>query len=133
MESATLPWACNSIRTTDDHAGRMKHPRSLAVVAMLLAISSMWYAIQTTDEGVGRVANKRFVAHWLETSLWVDPRFMALGAAILSLIAVWVFITRRSGWDHLVSASLVLMAAVGFFFTWAATLHRGNLTRSWPQ
>ena len=112
----------------------MTHVRRIAVAVALFGIVLMRYAIQTADEGVGPIAHKKEIAHWLETSLWVDPRSMALGAIIVLIVAVlWLFICRGSGWDLVLSGSLVVASAAGFFFAWAATFHHGNLTRSWPQ
>jgi hypothetical protein len=131
---ATSPWERDRHGTHIADACRVRYVRAVAAAAALFGIVLMRYAIRTADEGVGPIAQKKQIAHWLETSLWVDPRYMAVGAVIALAVAVlWLFICRRSGRDLLLSGSLVVASAIGFFFAWAAAFHRGNLTRSWPQ
>jgi formate-dependent nitrite reductase membrane component NrfD len=111
----------------------MKRARLVATIEALLGLALMAFATQTTNESVSKSAHKAEVAHWLETTLWIEPRFMAMGAAtVLTVAVLWLFITRRSAWDILIAVALFLASVGGFFLTWATTQHT-NLTRSFPQ
>jgi hypothetical protein len=129
--------SCHALATCPQrgrtYAASMKYGRLMAVPAALLGIGTMWYAMQTTGEDVFAPPHKLHVAHWLETILWVDPRFMFTGGAIVFTVgALWLVMTRRSIWDFVISAILILTSVLGFVFIWAG-FRNLNLTRSWPQ
>lgn len=55
---------------------------------MVLGVALMTFAIQRADEVRSPIPHKVQIAHWLETSLWVNPYLLLIGAAILLVGAV---------------------------------------------
>ena len=108
--------------------------RALGLLVGLIGIGVMWFATQVADEG-DVVVGKIEVAHWLETSVWVDAILILVGLSIVFTASVlMVLITRRTVWDFLMATSLVLITGIGCVLVWAtAQGHCVNLTRSWPQ
>lgn len=104
---------------------------------MVLGVALMAFAIQTADEVRSPIPHKVQIAHWLETSLWVNPYLLLIGAAIL-LVGAVLFVTlgprrRMIPYAMIVVSSLVVMGAIAIFVVWEVMDLGVNLTESAPQ
>jgi hypothetical protein len=110
--------------------------RRVGGVGIAVALGLMAFATQTADEVQDPVPHKISIAHWLETSLWIQPWFMLAGATLLlGATLVW-----WTGWRRRLLPSLVVLVmplvtlAVSVWIVLAAVNDwHVNLTASAPQ
>jgi hypothetical protein len=111
--------------------------RRVGGVGIAVALGLMAFATQTADEVQDPVPHKISIAHWLETSLWIQPWFMLAGATLLlgATLVWWTGWRRRRLLPSLVVLVMPLVTlAVSVWIVLAAVNDwHVNLTASAPQ
>ena len=70
--------------------------RAVGLASILAGLGLMAFSVQDADEGLG-IAHKVEIAHWLETSLWVNANLLLVGG-VLFLIGAVLYLRPQQGW-----------------------------------
>ncbi|HEX3298571.1 MAG TPA: hypothetical protein VHW68_00490 [Actinomycetota bacterium] len=70
--------------------------RVLVVPLAVASIGLIWLGTQIVDQSHGAdPGGKRFIASWLESELWVNPRLVGIGLAGLLASILLLVVNRR--------------------------------------